>query len=394
MTERNYIFILDIPNKSFIMEVVSKGNGRLQMIKRTFVRTRQLQPGMIIDQSIVDRTGRILIARNTELDDYLIESLLKLGVTSIYTREGEEDPEEDTPIAPQTLETIEKLKVPDRAKVTLNESVKKRVSEGIQYLYSNTTSNEFSDAAQNIAGDLMKSIMDNDAIAVDISTLKVSDEYTFKHSVDVATMAMIVAKKHGMSEHEVHEIGISGLLHDVGKSKIPNEILNKAGRLDENEFAFMKQHSLFGYQILKEKDTISQEIALGVLQHHEKISGLGYPIGLSGDKICPYARILSVVDVYDALVTERPYKKAFSQRDAIEIIMSMTTDLDISVIESFLNSIILYPVGCTVELSNGEKARVVENDPNYILRPKVVSLKTGKVYDLAKDIACANIIIF
>lgn len=364
------------------------------MIKRTFVRTRQLQPGMIIDQSIVDRTGRILIARNTELDDYLIESLLKLGITSIYIREGEEDPEEDTPISPQTLETIEKLKVPDRAKVTLNESVKKRVSEGIQYLYSNTASNEFTDAAQNIAGDLMKSIMDNDAIAVDIGTLKISDEYTFKHSVDVATMAMIVARKHGMSEHDVHEIGISGLLHDVGKSKIPNEILNKAGRLDEDEFAFMKQHSLFGYQILKEKDTISQEIALGVLQHHEKISGLGYPIGLSGDKICPYAKILSVVDVYDALVTERPYKKAFSQRDAIEIIMSMTTDLDISVIESFLNSIILYPVGCTVELSNGEKARVVENDPNYILRPKVVSLKTGKVYDLAKDIACANIIIF
>ena len=364
------------------------------MIKRTFVRTRQLQPGMVIDQSIVDRTGRILIARNTELDDYLIESLLKLGITSIYICEGEEDPEEDISVAPQTLETIEKLKVPDRAKVTLNESVKKRVSEGIQYLYSNTASSEFTDAAQNIAGDLMKSIMDNDAIAVDIGTLKVSDEYTFKHSVDVATMAMIVARKHGMSEHDVHEIGISGLLHDVGKSKIPNEILNKAGRLDENEFAFMKQHSLFGYQILKEKDTISQEIALGVLQHHEKISGLGYPIGLSGDKICPYAKILSVVDVYDALVTERPYKKAFSQRDAIEIIMSMTTDLDISVIESFLNSIILYPVGCTVELSNGEKARVVENDPNYILRPKVVSLKTGKVYDLAKDIACANIIIF
>lgn len=364
------------------------------MIKRTFVRTRQLQPGMVIDQSIVDRTGRILIARNTELDDYLIESLLKLGITSIYIREGEEDPEEDISVAPQTLETIEKLKVPDRAKVTLNESVKKRVSEGIQYLYSNTASSEFTDAAQNIAGDLMKSIMDNDAIAVDISTLKVSDEYTFKHSVDVATMAMIVAKKHGMSEHDVHEIGISGLLHDVGKSKIPNEILNKAGRLDEDEFAFMKQHTLLGYQILKEKDTISPEITQGVLQHHEKISGLGYPIGLSGDKICPYARILSVVDVYDALVTERPYKKAFSQRDAIEIIMSMTADLDISVIESFLNSIILYPVGCTVELSNGEKARVVENDPNYILRPKVVSLKTGKVYDLAKDLSCANIIIF
>jgi len=364
------------------------------MIKRKLVRTRCLKEGMIIDQSIIDRTGRILIARGTALDDYLIDALLKLGITSIYTREGEEEPEnEDAPIAPQILNTIEKLKVPDRTKVSLSESVKKRVSEGIQYLYSNTASETFTDTADNIANDLMKAISDNDAIAVDISTLKVSDEYTFKHSVDVATMAMIIAKKHGMSEKEVYEIGISGLLHDVGKSQIPNEILNKAGRLNDEEFALMKQHSLFGYKILKEKGSIPPAICLGVLQHHEKISGLGYPLGLTADKISSYAKILSVADIYDALVTERPYKKAFSQRDAIEIIMSMTPDLDISVIESFLGSIILYPVGCTVELSNGEKARVVENSTDYILRPKVVGLKSGKVYDLAKDMDCASIII-
>ena len=362
------------------------------MIKRTFVRTRELKNGMIIDQSLIDRTGRILIARGTLMDDYLIESLLKLGVTSVYIREGEEDPEDEN-ISPQTLETIEKLKVPDRAKVKLSESVKKRVSEGIQYLFSNTSSEAFTDTANHIANDLMKAISDNDAIAIDISALKVSDEYTFTHSVDVATMAMVIAKKHGMSEKEIQEIGISGLLHDVGKSQIPNEILNKAGRLTEEEFALMKQHSLFGFKILKEKDSISQAISLGVLQHHEKINGQGYPLGLKADQISPYAKVLSVADVYDALVTERPYKKAFSQNDAIEIIMSMTTDLDISIMESFLGSIILYPVGCTVQLSNGEKARVVENSTEYILRPKVVGLKSGKVYDLAKDFSCANIVI-
>ena len=362
------------------------------MIKRTFVRTRELKNGMIIDQSLIDRTGRILIARGTLMDDYLIESLLKLGVTSVYIREGEEDPEHEN-ISPQTLETIEKLKVPDRAKVKLSESDKKRVSEGIQYLFSNTSTEAFTDTANHIANDLMKAISDNDAIAIDISALKVSDEYTFKHSVDVATMAMVIAKKHGMSEKEIQEIGISGLLHDVGKSQIPNEILNKAGRLTEEEFALMKQHSLFGFKILKEKDSISQAISLGVLQHHEKINGQGYPLGLKADQISPYAKVLSVADVYDALVTERPYKKAFSQNDAIEIIMSMTTDLDISIMESFLGSIILYPVGCTVQLSNGEKARVVENSTEYILRPKVVGLKSGKVYDLAKDFSCANIVI-
>lgn len=132
---------------------------------------------------------------------------------------------------------------------------------------------------------------------------------------------------------------------------------------------------------------------MGVLQHHEKINGMGYPQGVTAEKINIYAKILAVADVYDALVTERPYKKAFSQSDAIEIIMSMTDELDIHVMRSFLESVILYPVGSTVRLSNGERARVVENDPSCILRPKVVGLKTGRVYDLAGDIRCASIII-
>lgn len=347
---------------------------------------------MKIDQKVVDKMGRTLIARNTVLDDFLIESLEKLGVSGIYVWEGEEDPEDEN-VAPETLEKIEKLKVPDRAKVKLSESVKERVAEGIQYLYHHTAADDFSDATDHIADNLMKAIMDHDAIAVDISTLKISDEYTFKHSVDVATMAMIVAKKHGMSRKEIYEIGISGLLHDVGKSKIPTEILNKAGRLTDAEFEMMKQHTLFGYAILKEKSDITTAISMGVLQHHEKINGKGYPMGLSEEKITPYAKVLSVVDIYDALVTERPYKEAFSQRDAVEMIMSMTGELDISVMKSFLASVILYPVGSTVQLSNGERARVVQNHPDYILRPKVVALKTGKVYNLAEDLNCASIII-
>ena len=155
----------------------------------------------------------------------------------------------------------------------------------------------------------------------------------------------------------------------------------------------MKQHSLYGYRILQEKQDISEHIRLGVLQHHEKIDGSGYPLKVPGEKICPYARILSVVDIYDALVTERPYKPGFSPRDAVEMIMAMTAELDMDALKGFLGSVILYPVGSTVTLSNGEKARVVENYEEVILRPKVVGLKTGKVYDLAGDLSCANIII-
>ncbi len=367
------------------------------LIIRRFVRTRSLQRGMIIDQSIVDRAGRILIARGTAMDYFHKEALLKMGIGGVYIREGEEDekkPDEESKVvvSPAVQKVIEKNTVQDRAKVNLSESVKARVAEGIQYLYNDTESAGFTSTTKNITDDLMKAISSNDALAVDISALKISDEYTFKHSVDVATMAMIVAKKHGLGDADVYEIGISGLLHDVGKSKIPNEILNKAAKLTDDEFAMMKQHSLFGYGILKEKNDLSNQIKMGVLQHHEKMNAKGYPMGVGADSINIFARIISVADIYDALVTERPYKKPFSPRDAVEMIMSMTEELDISIMRSFLESVILYPVGTDVELSTGESARVVENNTKYVLRPKVVGIKTGKTYDLS-DIQNASIVI-
>lgn len=363
------------------------------MVRKKYISTRALKSGMVIDQAIIDRTGRILIARKTTLDEFLIESLRKMGVTGIYVREGEEDPEEEIDISPVTLETIEKLKVDDRKKVTLSESVKNRVNQGVQYLFSETKSQNFTDTAENVTTSLMDAIMENDAVALNIDTLKVSDEYTFKHSVDVATMAMIIAKQAKMSDADIHKIGVSGLLHDIGKSQIPNEVLNKAGKLTEEEFTVMKNHALFGYNMLMEKNELPQEVLMGVLQHHEKISGKGYPLRLADRQICTYARILSIADIYDALVTERPYKKAFSQQDALEMIMAMTDDLDIGFMRNFMSSIILYPVDSVVKLSNGEKAKVVKNTPHYPLRPKVVGLKSGKVYDLLEDINCANLLI-
>lgn len=349
----------------------------------------------MIDQAIIDRSGRILIARKTVLDAFLIDALQKMKITGIYIREGEEDPEVDGDIevAPEVQVAIEKLTVADRSKVQLSESVKKRVSEGIKFLYHDTSAPNFIDTAANVTNSLVGSIMENEAVALNIDTLKFSDEYTFQHSVDVATIAMLIAKNSDMSESEIQKIGMAGLLHDMGKSKIPNEILNKAGKLTEEEFGIMKNHSLFGYQILKEKGGIPKEVLMGVLQHHEKLNGKGYPMSATVEKIHPYAKILSIADIYDALVTERPYKKAFSQQDAIEMIMAMTDELDITFMRNFLGIVILYPVNSIVTLSNGEKAKVLKNNAQYPLRPKVIGLRTGKVYDLSEDIRCASLII-
>lgn len=364
------------------------------MIKRKYMRTRQLKPGMKIDQVVVDRMGRNLVARGAILDEYVIESLLKLGIMSVYIQDGEYEPEDpDKMASPEAQKKIEKLRTEDRSKVDLSDSVRKRVSEGIQFMYSNTDSPELADATSNIANNLMDAIESNDAVAIDINALKTSDEYTFKHSVDVATISMLVAKQLGLSSQGIYEIGVAGLLHDLGKTKIPLEILNKPGRLDDDEFAIMKQHSVYGYRIVQARQEFGEEVCLAVLQHHEKINGHGYPLGANESQICSYAKILSVADIYDALVTERPYKSAFSQRDAVEMIMSMTAELDINAMNAFLQSVILYPVDSIVELSNGETARVVRNHPHYILRPTVVGLKSGKVYDLGEDLNCASIII-
>ena len=364
------------------------------MIIRRLVRTRQLKEGMKIDQSVVDRAGRNLVQKGSILDNYVIESLLRMGIMMVYIQTGEEsDDDIEKSISPQARKQIERLRTDDRSKVELSNSVKTRVAEGIQYIYANAGSDQLADTTNNIASNLMTAINNNDAIAIDINALKTSDEYTFKHSVDVATMSMILAKQQGLSQKQIYEIGVAGLLHDIGKTKIPLEILNKPGKLTDEEFAVMKQHPVFGYHMINDKNEFSNEISLAILQHHEKMNGKGYPMGITGDKIDLFARLISVSDIYDALVTERPYKKPFSPRDAVEMIMSMTEELDINVMRCFLESVILYPVGTDVALSNGETARIVENVPNAVLRPKVLGLTTGKVYDLANDVKCANIII-
>lgn len=359
------------------------------------MRTEDLSAGTIVDQTILDANGRALFEKGSFLDDFQIEGLLRDGITEIYVQEDAEEEKEkpEVVIAKDVQETIMRVREEDRSGLNLTENLRSRVNKGIQYLFSNEANENFADETSNITEELMKALSNNNTIAIDVGTLKISDEYTFKHSVDVATMSMVIAKRYGLDEKAVRDVGIAGLLHDVGKIKIPNEILNKPSRLTEKEFELMKQHARFGYEMLKEKDAFDNSILMGVLQHHEKLNGGGYPNGLTDADIHLYAKIIAVADIYDSLVTKRSYKKGFSKRDAIEIIMAMTSELDIFVMQSFFDSVILYPVDSIVRLSNGEDAKVVKNNPGFMLRPNVVGVTSGKLYRLAEDISCASIVI-
>ena len=341
---------------------------------------------MKIDQALVDSTGRVLIEKGAFLDDFQIEYLQTNVPGGIYVAEGEPDEDElnQVFISEFAQKEIENNRKPDPKKVELTQEVKKRVSEGIQYLFDNTTGSDFAEKSESVAGELMTSILDSDAVAFDINTLKVSD---------VAAMSLVIGKNLGLSREDLKELGVAGLLHDVGKSSIPKEILNKPGKLTDEEFVYMKQHSLFGLKILKERGGFSNGVLNGVMQHHEKMSGRGYPQGVPAERIHRYARIISVADVYDALVTKRPYKDGFPKSTAVEMIMAMTEDLDNDVMKSFLDTVVLYPEGSFVTLSNGELCKVVANNKGYPLRPKVVSIKTGRLHDLSCDLDYASMTI-
>ncbi len=364
-------------------------------MKRRYISTRVLEPGMKIDQAIVDASGRDLIKRGTFLDDFQIDYLRAKGVKGVFIVEGEPDQNDLKRIAiPEyTKRVIEKRRVDDKTMVTLSNVVKKRVGEGVKFLFENTESEDFVEKTYNISNDIISMILKNNAVAVDVNMLRVSDDYTFKHSVDVATIAIIIGRQYGLSKDQLLELGIAGLLHDIGKANIAGSILNKPSKLTDEEFEEMKLHSVYGYKILKDRGYFSDAVLSGVVQHHERNIGDGYPLGLTNDQIHVYAKIISIADVFDALVTDRPYKKAYSKRTAMEMVLATSWDLDLSVMQSFIKSVILFPVDSIVELSNGEYAKVLKNHPGYPMRPTVVEIKSGKVYDLSNDMSCANIII-
>ena len=364
---------------------------RKKMEEKIFVQREKIEVGMQLGESIKDSMGRVMIENGVYLDEYQIRYIKEKMYPGIYTYRFVDD--KAVPIPEATKKIIRQHRKPDRAKIQLSAQVKQQLEERMNHIFEHTEDEDFTSNSLDIFGELESAIFKNDAVAIDVNMIKISDEYTFKHSVDVAAISMMIGREYGMAKEEIHHLGITGLLHDVGKAKIPNEILNKPGKLTDEEFETIKNHSLYGYEILKEKNNFSALILDGVLHHHEKMNGLGYPDKLLGKDISLFSRILSVADIFDALVTKRPYKGPISGREAMEMILALGSELDNTVIQSFIESVILYPVDSIVELSNGEMAKVVENNKRYPTRPKVVEIQTGKIYNLSEDHSCNNIVV-
>lgn len=228
------------------------------------------------------------------------------------------------------------------------------------------------DQVSNIVDDVLESIDRSPRTLLDVLRLKKKNEYTYMHSVAVCTLMVNAARHLGRSFAETHDYGIAGLLHDLGKMGISDDILNKAGKLSPAEFLAVKDHPEHGFRMLSQAPNIP-EAALDVCRHHhEKMDGTGYPFGLPADGISPVARLGAICDVYDALTSERVYKGAYTPAQAVTAMCSWKGHFDTELLFSFMQSIAVFPPGMVVRLRSNRLALILENKRRST-RPRVLA---------------------
>jgi putative nucleotidyltransferase with HDIG domain len=222
-----------------------------------------------------------------------------------------------------------------------------------------------------IVDEISQSVLRNSDALLGLVRLKTKNDYTYMHSVAVCALMVALARQIGMPENEVREAGLAGLLHDIGKMTVPNGILDKPGTLTEEEFRVIKSHPVSGYRILSNGSGVPKSALDVVLHHHEKIDGSGYPRGLMEAQISRLARMAAVCDVYDALTSDRPYKAGWCPTKAIRTMAGWKGHFDPFVIQAFVKSVGIYPVGTLVRMASGRLGVVLEQVGKSLLEPRV-----------------------
>ena len=225
-----------------------------------------------------------------------------------------------------------------------------------------------------LVSDISESVLRNPGVLTSLSRLKHMDDYTYLHSVTVCALMVALGQRLGLADDELRVAGMAGLLHDVGKAKIPLDILNKPGKLTPEEFEIVKRHPRDGFDMLAGESGTSGEAARDVaLHHHETISGRGYPDGLAGDQISLMARMGAVCDVYDAITSNRPYKAGWDPSQAMHSMAGWAKagQFDQRIFEGFVRSVGIYPTGSLVKLQSGRLAVVLEQHPTSALTPRI-----------------------
>lgn len=321
-----------------------------------YIPLKEAKPGMQLACGLYDSYGRTLVGSNCKLTAGYIEKLCAYGFDGVYI---EDELSRDIQVEPAISP---KLRIAGMACVRTGDI----------------------DGCQRVARKIIDEIIDKGVMALDLADLRTYDDYTYAHSVNVAVFCCAIGLGMDLCDADLNNLVTAALLHDLGKLKIPNEILNKPGRLTQEEYQIMKSHALLSYECISERWDIPSHIKTAVLFHHENVDGSGYPQGLDGKEQTIFTKILHVADVYDALISKRPYKKPYAPSEASEYLMGGCGIMfDRTVVDTLLKYVPLYPKGTKVTLSDGREGIIYENSGLHNLRP-VVRLMDGTMVDLAE----------
>lgn len=333
-----------------------------------------VKDGAYLGKTIFDNDGRVLLRDGVQLNQNLLKKIKRIGIFSIYINDDYSSVEIEDIIKPEirqksikvlkeSFSSIEKYNINLNPSKSKKDVLKKR--------------EEYFNSINQIAEDLLDEILSKKNIMINLVDIKSMDNYTYQHCVNVAVLSLILGVQLQLKKSELMDLCIGSLLHDIGKVFIPKEILNKPDSLTEKEFEIIKEHTTKGYDYLKGSLDMSSPSRIIVLHHHEKVNGSGYPEGRTGERISKLSKIVSIADVYDALTSDRPYRRALSPNEAVEYILgSGQTQFDYKMVKAFAEVIIPYPEGSLVKLSNGDIALVQKLYPNFPLRPEVKILKS------------------
>ncbi len=341
-----------------------------------WVKTSLLKPGDTLAQNIHLSIGTLYLPGNTVLNKRMIMRIDRIGLEGVFV-----------------LEPTDREQTSKNLKET--HKVYHKVQEQIYNIYNRISTGERSilTDVNALVDEIIEKIMDDPNIIKTINSLKKQDSYTYRHMVNVSILCALMGKWLGYLPEQIRMLAVAGLLHDIGKVAIPLNILNKPGKLEEEEFIVIKKHPAMGYDICKRIPDVSDEIVCAVVAHHERENGSGYPFGLYEDRIPETAKIIAIADVYDAMTSDRSYKKKDTPYKALEILKEESYDkLNAGMVYIFIQKMSDYLVGDHVELSNGQTGQVAFIYSDQPGKPLVITENGWMDLSLEKTIFVAKIL--